>query len=299
MAVRITPDYSALQSLLDRPIAFHRVFVPLTGGVLSALMLSQAIYWTPRGYTGDGWFHKSQEEWQEEIGLSRWEQETARKRLRVTTFWQEDRRGIPAKMWYRVDLVSLYEAILGNAPAITIEDIITQQAASLKKQAQVGAMRAKKMNRNVEDVDYAQLLREKGLICGICGLPILRGVGKDPGHLTFDHILALNHGGDHVASNIQPAHTDCNGAKSTGETGARKYAVEQQSGEMLDSKPGRNGTARRNAVDQQSLYTENTTDINAENEMRPPQGRNNRSQDRRPRNDEGRKKYDLGHYPDL
>ena len=33
-----------LLQLLDRPIAFHRCFVTLTGSVTAALMLSQALY---------------------------------------------------------------------------------------------------------------------------------------------------------------------------------------------------------------------------------------------------------------
>jgi hypothetical protein len=297
MTVNITPDYAALQRLLDRPIAFHRTFVPLTGGVLSALMLSQAIYWTPRGYAGDGWFHKSQEEWEEEIGLSRWEQETARKRLRLTEFWQEDRKGIPAKMWYRVDLVLLYDAVLGNAPDATVENIITQQAASLKKLAQVGAMRAKKMGCAVADIDYAEVLRRKGLVCGICGQPISRGIGKDPGHLAFDHIVALNHGGGHVFDNIQPTHTECNGGKGTRETNAHKNVVPQHTDGMTHNEQARGGTAQRSDVSQQTFYSENTTDINAQKQKRPPSGRKGRPQ--RAVDGDERPLYGLEHYPHL
>ena len=34
--------------LLDRPIAYHRIFARLTGSVHAALMLSQAVYWQNR-----------------------------------------------------------------------------------------------------------------------------------------------------------------------------------------------------------------------------------------------------------
>ena len=90
-----------LAVLLDRPIAFHRVLVDLAGSVVSALFLSQAIYWQRRC---EGWFWKTQDQWEEETGLSRREQETARSRLRDLAFIQEDRRGNPAKLWFRVDL---------------------------------------------------------------------------------------------------------------------------------------------------------------------------------------------------
>lgn len=51
-------------------------------------------------------------------GLSRSEQETARKKLlQVKTqegapVWAEERRGVPARMWYRVDVAALFQCIL-------------------------------------------------------------------------------------------------------------------------------------------------------------------------------------------
>jgi hypothetical protein len=109
-----------LLDLLDRPIAFHRVFVELTGSVTAALMLSQALYWTRIKRRDDpgsgGWFYKTQAEWEEETGMGRSEQETARKRLRQTPFWQEQRRGIPAMLYFRIDLAELAEALLTQSP---------------------------------------------------------------------------------------------------------------------------------------------------------------------------------------
>lgn len=69
--------------LLDRPIAFHRCFVDLAGSVTAALVLSQAIYWQKRILEDrDGWWYKTRSEWMEETGLSRRQQETARKCLK-------------------------------------------------------------------------------------------------------------------------------------------------------------------------------------------------------------------------
>jgi hypothetical protein len=55
-------------------------------------------------------------EWEEETGLGRSEQETARKRLRQTTFWREARRGLPDNLYFRVDLDEL-ERVLLQQPA--------------------------------------------------------------------------------------------------------------------------------------------------------------------------------------
>ena len=71
-----------LLDVFDPPVSFHRCLVPVTGSVTAALMLSHAI-WSSQASEADadGWFVKSREEWGDETGLSRWEQETARRVL--------------------------------------------------------------------------------------------------------------------------------------------------------------------------------------------------------------------------
>ena len=102
--------------LLDRPIAFHRSLAALTGSVTAGLMLSQALYWSKRGKDPDGWFYKTQEDWHAETYLSRKEQETARRKLRELgdgTVWQEELRGVPATLYFRLDMDKLEELLLG------------------------------------------------------------------------------------------------------------------------------------------------------------------------------------------
>jgi hypothetical protein len=50
-------------------LTIPRVFVSLVGDHLSALLLSQVIYWTERS-SAPGWFYKSLAQWEEELGLS-------------------------------------------------------------------------------------------------------------------------------------------------------------------------------------------------------------------------------------
>jgi len=92
-----------LLDVFDPPVSFHRCLVPVTGSVTAALMLSQAI-WSSQASDpeADGWFVKSRDEWEEETGLSRWEQETARRVLRDGGFLEERRVGMPAKLCFRV-----------------------------------------------------------------------------------------------------------------------------------------------------------------------------------------------------
>jgi len=98
-----------LLQLLDRPIAFHRCFVTLTGSVTAALLLSQALYWQRRCKDAEGWWYKTRDDWAEETGLGRYEQEGARKRLRKLGMLQEHLRGVPATVWYRVNEERLLE----------------------------------------------------------------------------------------------------------------------------------------------------------------------------------------------
>lgn len=101
-----------LLEVFDIPVSFHRCLVPITGGVTAALMLSQAI-WTTQTIerAADGWFSKSRDEWTEETGLSRWEQETARRALRSAGFLDERRVGVPAKLWFRVRPEAVWRAL--------------------------------------------------------------------------------------------------------------------------------------------------------------------------------------------
>ncbi len=112
---------SALADILDSPIAYHRSFVLLKAGVTGAVMLSQAMYWSKRTSDKNGWFYKSQEEWEEETGLSRYEQETARKKLVKHGIIEESRGGLPARLFYRVNkevLMSLLVAAIERNPSM-------------------------------------------------------------------------------------------------------------------------------------------------------------------------------------
>lgn len=111
----------AIKKLSDRPIAFHRVYATISGGITSGLMLSQGMYWSSRTTDPEGWFYKTAEEWEEETALSRREQETARIRLRNTGFWEEKLRGVPAKLHYRIDQNKLFSSLAENAKQVSRE----------------------------------------------------------------------------------------------------------------------------------------------------------------------------------
>ncbi|HHA2017099.1 TPA: hypothetical protein ACOEGN_000587 [Enterobacter kobei] len=98
--------------LVDRPIAFQRSFVRLGVGITGALLLSQIVYWQNR--MEGQWFYKTQTDLEEETGLTRYEQEGARKKLVSCGVLEEAKRGIPAKLYFRVNHERLEELLVGE-----------------------------------------------------------------------------------------------------------------------------------------------------------------------------------------
>jgi hypothetical protein len=93
-----------LELLGSRPIAYYVAFAEISGGVTSGVLLSQLFYWHGKGSDPAGWIYKTQADWTQETGLTRWEQETARRRLRERGIIEEKRAGVPARLHFRLDV---------------------------------------------------------------------------------------------------------------------------------------------------------------------------------------------------
>lgn len=105
-------DTALMLDLLDEPIVFHRAYVPVAGGITAALFLSYAGYaYESLPEDSDGWFTRTQIEWERDTGLTRREQETARRQLRERGLLEERRVGMPAVLWFRVNWRRLGEAL--------------------------------------------------------------------------------------------------------------------------------------------------------------------------------------------
>lgn len=102
--------FEQVRELLGQPIAYYRGLAMLTGSAKSALLLGQALYWTQHGRDIErtqGWFYKTTSHWTQETGLSIREQVSARRRLVALGVLEERRAGVPAKLYYRVNLTHL------------------------------------------------------------------------------------------------------------------------------------------------------------------------------------------------
>jgi len=128
-----------LAVLSDRPIAYHPALARVVG-VKEALLLCQFLYWDGKGRDSDGWIWKTQEDITEETGLSRAEQEGARRRL--GTILQTDLKGIPAKLHYRINFDVLAHVLEEAYPQELKPDAENQQASMPETSIQEGENQA-------------------------------------------------------------------------------------------------------------------------------------------------------------
>lgn len=104
-----------LQEIAGDAVAFYPAFRKVLGlNAAATQFLSQAVYWTER--TEDGWFYKTTEEWNEELGLTLEEVKGARKKLKSIGMLSEQRKGIPAKLYYKVNTDELLAVLSGEKP---------------------------------------------------------------------------------------------------------------------------------------------------------------------------------------
>lgn len=112
----MTRSYDRMRDLLsDRPVAYHPQLAKLLGAINAALLFQQVAYWSnlkadsEPGY--GAWIWKTQSELEDETAMTRYEQEGARKVLRRKGVIEEARRGIPAKLHYRICWYRFFELL--------------------------------------------------------------------------------------------------------------------------------------------------------------------------------------------
>lgn len=102
---------------LGRPVVYYPSLNAITGSVVATVFLANLFQWSGTQRDPDGWIFKTQDEIEAETGLSRREQETARKQLRAATLLREERRGVPARLYYLIQAETLnaaWEEFLAN-----------------------------------------------------------------------------------------------------------------------------------------------------------------------------------------
>lgn len=98
-------------AVLGSPVAYYAAFAKAMGSVDAGVFVSQFFYWHGKGHDPDGWVYKTQAEIEEETGLTRRNQETARKKLRALGVLEERYTGLPAKLFYRINIDVLFAIV--------------------------------------------------------------------------------------------------------------------------------------------------------------------------------------------
>ena len=116
-------DMAMVAEMLGPSVTYHRALVDIAGGVHAGLMLSRALYLTRLQHRRqhDGWICNSAARWSEEIGLTRREQETARRDLARAGVWEEALRGMPPSLAGRVRLDCLLSLLTDRASQATLQ----------------------------------------------------------------------------------------------------------------------------------------------------------------------------------
>lgn len=96
-AMDLVLQFMGKQNTIPTPVPFIR----LLGDHAAAAFLSQCLYWGERTDDPGGWFHKTHEEWQEELVLS---PDQVRRCVRTCgPLVEVKRKGIPARNYYRAN----------------------------------------------------------------------------------------------------------------------------------------------------------------------------------------------------
>lgn len=110
-------DREAIRALwYSKTVAYNVAMAKAAGGVTAGLFLCQLFYATASTTDAEGWVPYTAKAMEEDTGLTVYEQETARRLLRERGIVQEERRGIPAKLYYRIDEEALVQALTNPAP---------------------------------------------------------------------------------------------------------------------------------------------------------------------------------------
>ncbi len=92
-----------------RPNVYYPELRHVTGSNNATIFMCKLLFWSDKGSDPDGWIYKTMEEMTVETGLSRREQEGARKLLVERGLLYEKFKGIPRKLFFFVDRDKLDE----------------------------------------------------------------------------------------------------------------------------------------------------------------------------------------------
>ncbi len=91
-------------------VTYHPRLNRITGSATATIFLSSLMAWEGSQRDPEGWIYKTREQMTDDTGLTRTEQDTARRHLAERGFIEQKRKGVPATMHYRLNLAAINDA---------------------------------------------------------------------------------------------------------------------------------------------------------------------------------------------
>jgi hypothetical protein len=97
--------------LPNRTVGYSPDLARIVGGATTGLFLSQLLFLSDKGASPDGWVYKSEQEMGRETGLTKREQQTARRKLIALGVIAIERRGFKFTYYFKIIWERLYQVI--------------------------------------------------------------------------------------------------------------------------------------------------------------------------------------------
>jgi hypothetical protein len=106
---------------MGRTVAFLPGLKRITHSTTATILLCQLLYWTK--HTKDGWVYKTAEEWEEETGLTYYEQKTAKRDLLKMGLIERERKRLEHTTRYKINQSRLNELWEQSSDIVSIPEI--------------------------------------------------------------------------------------------------------------------------------------------------------------------------------
>lgn len=140
---------------IGRPVTYFPALCPMVGGVNACILLCHLLWWSDQGDDPE-WIYKTQRDIEDETGLTRREQDTARAKLVDLGLVLVERRGVPPVLHYHVDIDALelaWEAECTKAPNRMHS---TADTSAPKRQILTTTKKTKEAGRPAGAVEWAR-----------------------------------------------------------------------------------------------------------------------------------------------
>jgi hypothetical protein len=125
--------------LPNRTVGYSPDLARIVGGATTGLFLSQLLFLSDKGHDSNGWVYKSEQEMGRETGLTKREQQTARRKLLALGVIRIERRGFKFTYHFQIIWERLYQVIehFQRTQTVATEEIEPVQTVATEQEQTV------------------------------------------------------------------------------------------------------------------------------------------------------------------